>query len=136
VNRTIHKTLMAALVLPLVVIVGFHSAWAAFACRIDGQVRDHCCCEANKTKREKLHDDAPPSIASRCCCDVSIHEAPAAPVVRELERASFGFTPLVVPTVTFTIAAPRVEHLTTIVTMARPPPPRLALYLDKQALLR
>lgn len=134
-NRTIPRPLLAAIVLPLVVIVGFQSAWAAFACRVDGKVRDHCCCKADKQDREKPVDDAP-RMAAQSCCDVTIYESAEAPVAREVERAVFAHLPAVIPTVAFTIEAPRVERVATIALMARPPPSRVPLFLDKQALLR
>lgn len=119
--------------LPLVVIVGFQSAWAAYACRVDGKVREQCCCK--QSDREEPSDGAP-RMGAQSCCDVTINEPAEAPTVREVERSAYAYVPVVVPTVAFVIATPRVGRVASIATMARPPPPRLPLYLDKQALLR
>lgn len=133
-TRTIPRPLLAALVLPLVVIVGFQSAWAAYACRIDGKVRDECCCKHDKTERKKPVDDAP-RMAAQSCCDVTINGAPEAPLVREADRATFTHLPVVVPAIAHAIVPPPVERVATVATMARPPP-RVPLFLDKQAILR
>ena len=131
----IPRPLLAALVLPLVVIVGFPSAWAAFACRVDGEVRDHCCCKPAKQERDDraLHDV--PRIDGRGCCDVTIHEATEVPVVREADRAMFDYTPVSIQTIASAIVTPCIERAVSITTMARPPP-RIALFLDKHAILR
>jgi hypothetical protein len=121
-------------VLPLVVIVGFQSAWAAFACRVDGKVRDECCCK-HENKERKQPIDEPPRMAAQGCCDVTIHEAREAPIVREVDRATFTYVPVVVPAIALAIVTPRAEHVATVATMARPPP-RVPLFLDKQAILR
>lgn len=133
-TRAIPRPLLAALVLPLVVIVGFQSAWAAYACRIDGKVRDACCCKHDKKDRKKPIDDAP-RMAAQGCCDVTINELKEAPVVIEGDRATFTHVPVVVPAIAHTIVAPRIERIATVATMARPPP-RVPLFLDKQAILR
>lgn len=133
-RRTIPKPLLTALVLPLVVIVGFQSAWAAYACRIDGKVRDHCCCKTEKKTQRTPVDDGP-RITRPDCCDVTINEATEAPRMREAARATFEHVPVVVPAVMPAIVAPRVEHVTAVATMARPPP-RVPVFLDKHAILR
>jgi hypothetical protein len=122
-------------VLPLVVIVGFQSAWAAFACRVDGKVRDHCCCKTEKNER-KLPADEPSRVTARSCCDVTIHEASEAPLVREVDRATFAHVPVIIPSVMLAVATPRAERVALIPTMARPPPPRVPLFIDKHAILR
>ncbi|MGE0548835.1 MAG: hypothetical protein AB7L94_30005 [Kofleriaceae bacterium] len=133
-SRTIPRPLLAALVLPLVVIVGFQSAWAAFACRIDGKVRDECCCKHEKKEREQPVDE-PARVVAPGCCDVTIHEAREAPLVREADRATFTHVPVMVPAIAHAIVPPRAERIATIATMPRPPP-RIPLFLDKQAILR
>lgn len=133
VTRPIPRPLLAALVLPLVVIVGFQSAWAAFACRVDGKVRDRCCCEKKQAKRAP---DEAPRLMAQSCCDVTIHEANEAPLVRQPDPASFEHVPVVVPTVIVAISSPRAARIASIAMMARPPPPRVPLFLDKHAILR
>lgn len=133
-TRTFPRPLLAALVLPLVVIVGFQSAWAAYACRFDGNVRDECCCKHDKKERKKPVDDAP-RIAAQGCCDVTLNGAPEAPLVREADRATFTHLPVVVAAIAHAIVPPPFKRVATVATMARPPP-RVPLFLDKQAILR
>ena len=132
-RRHLRRPLLAIAVLPLVVLAGFQSAWAAFACRMDGEVRDHCCCKPEKRDR-RLADDGP-RIKAQGCCDVAFHEASEAPVAREADRAMFAHAEIFVPTLSLTIVSPRVKRVVSFAAMARPPP-RIALYLDKHALLR
>ena len=135
VRRPLRKPLLAAVVLPLVVIVGFQSAWASFACRVDGIVRDECCCKHDKREKEQPADSAP-HIAPQNCCDVSIYEHRDAPLARETERAAFHHDATIIEAPAFAVVSPRIASATAIVAMARPPPPRIALFLDKHALLR
>jgi hypothetical protein len=130
------RPLLVALAVPLVVIVGLQSAWAAFACRVDGRVRDYCCCEPEKPERDDraAREDAP-RIAARGCCDVTIHEVTEAPIVREADRATVSYIPAIGATQAVAVAAPRIERDAPIATMARPPP-RIAIFLDKHAILR
>jgi hypothetical protein len=133
VSQRIRRPILAAAVLPLVVIVGFQSAWAAFACGVDGKVRDHCCCKAGREDRSPV--EPVPRIDAKGCCEASFHEVTSAPLAREVERAVFGHLARAVP-VTAIVVVPDAERPRTIATLARPPPPRVALYLDKHALLR
>lgn len=135
VGRMIPRPLLAALVLPLVVIVGFQSAWAAYACRMDGKVRDECCCKPDKKERKKSADETP-QLSAQGCCDVTIHEADEAPVVREADRATLIGVPAMVPIIAqHVIIRPRLERQTAIARTSRPPP-RVPVFLDKQAILR
>ncbi|MBA2542364.1 MAG: hypothetical protein H0V17_22170 [Deltaproteobacteria bacterium] len=134
-SRPLRRPLLAIAVLPLVVLVGFQSAWAAFACRIDGKVRDHCCCKPEKRERDRGPADGAPRIKAQSCCDVVFHEPSEAPVTREAEQSLFAHADIIVPTVSIAIVSPRVERVVSFAAMARPPP-RVALYLDKHALLR
>lgn len=135
-TRTIPRPILTALVVPLMVIVGFQSAWAAYACRVDGKVRSECCCKPPEKDRDaRAPIDGAPRMAPQGCCDVTIREPADAPVVREVDRASFAYAPVEVPTIALAIVTPRVERASPLATMARPPP-RVPLFLDKQALLR
>jgi hypothetical protein len=129
------RPLLVALVVPLIVIVGLQSAWAAFAC-VDGQVRDYCCCEPEKQARDDraAREDAP-RIAARGCCDITIHEVTEAPIVREVERATLAYLPAVGATHALAVVAPRIERDVPTASLARPPP-RIAIFLDKRAILR
>jgi hypothetical protein len=133
VIRAIPRRLLTALVVPLVVIVGLQSAWAAYVCRLDGKVRDHCCCAAER-EHPRPTDDAT-HIAARGCCDVTVHATREAPAARAATAATFVHVPLVLPVVAFVRPAPRPARVVTIAHPPRPPP-RVPLFLDKQALLR
>lgn len=133
-SRTIPRLLLAALVVPLVVVVGFQSAWAAFACRGDGEVRDHCCCKTEQNERKRPVGE-PSRMAAQSCCDVTINEGSDAPLVREVDRTTFSHVPVTMQTVMLAVATPRAPCVASIPTMARPPP-RLPLFLDKHAILR
>jgi len=124
------RPLLAAVVLPLVVIVGFQTAWAAYACGSDGRVRDHCCC-----KQKKSQSDGVAHLARQRCCAMSINALPDQPVARAPERASFDAAVPVAPMASLPVVAPPVERVISLNQLARPPP-RTALYLDKQSLLR
>lgn len=127
------RPVLAALVLPLVVIVGFQSAWAAYACTMDGKVRESPCCKQAAPGRERT--SAVPMLEARNCCDVTIHAPAEAPVVRDAERAAFHYLPAVVAAPAFTIARPHHERVATVELSARGPP-RVPIFLSKQALLR
>lgn len=135
VTRALPRPVLAAAVLPLVVIVGFQSAWAAYACSADGEVRDHCCCPAKQDDDREPADGAP-RIERQACCAISQHSSPDVPVAREVAREAFTPLVLIVPAAPLALITPPAQRdTTTIATMARPPP-RVALYLDKHALLR
>lgn len=127
--------LFVAIGLLLVVLLGVQSAWAEFACRVDGKVRDHCCC-ANSQREADDPVDGAPRITSQGCCDVSISVRREAPPARETAPAVFPHHSVEVPAISVAIFVPRIEKASTILAIARPPPPRIALFLDKQAILR
>ncbi len=120
---------------PLIVMIGLESAWAAYACRMDGEVRDRCCCPA--VPRAEATGADGPAIDARCCCDVTIHDASDAPSALSerttarppLPHLALALPPLVVA------ATVHVTQIASVHRLARPPP-RVALYLDKHALLR
>lgn len=135
VTRRLPRPVLAAAVLPLVVIVGFQSAWAAYACRADGETRDHCCCPA-KQDDDRGPADGAPRIERQACCEVSLHQGSDSPAAREVSREGFVPAMLLVPSGPFAVVIPAAPRATvTIAAMARPPP-RVPLYLDKHALLR
>lgn len=123
--------------LPLALLIGLHSAWAAYACRIDGEVRDACCCPKKDKDRDRTPADEPPRIAASSCCDITIGESTNGPPAHKTERAYANDIPLaVVATASdvslLTPAAVRVFwHV-----YARPPPPSLPTYLANRTILR
>lgn len=100
---------------------------------MDGRVRDVCCCKPTKHDRERAPEV--PTIASRDCCDVTIHQLADAPVVHEVERVAFAHVAALVPVPAFAIAPTRYEHVAAVEMPARPPP-RIPIFLAKHALLR
>jgi hypothetical protein len=133
VRRSLHRLILTSAVLPLVMLVGLRSAWAAYACRMDGEVRSACCCPKAKAK---VPAGTAPRVEARCCCDVTIHEATQNPTAREPVRAGFD-----APIVGVTVPAALLPRLVTTIDRvrpdsARPPPPLVASFLDKQAILR
>jgi hypothetical protein len=126
-----HRAVCAALVVPLILLVGFRSAWALYACRVDGQVRESCCCKA----KHRQHDSRAPIVKSAMCCDVTIETTPSAPQLRDTERASTQAPPMIVTTVP--TAAP-IAPIARAIAIARPTarPPPIATFLIKQSFLR
>jgi len=114
------------------VIIGLQSAWAAFACRMDGEVRDRCCCP--RTSRDETPRDTT-TIDARCCCDITLHASAEVSPVRDQPRIDQTHVAMVLPTVTLAPLSVRASRILEITPIARPPPWR-ALYLDKHSLLR
>ncbi|MBA3394463.1 MAG: hypothetical protein H0T89_17595 [Deltaproteobacteria bacterium] len=127
---------LAAAVLPLVLLVGLRSAWAAYACRIDGEVRASCCCPKKEAKG--LLADGAPRLAARDCCDVTIGEQSAAPQLRESERLQPNHAPdSAIATSLAPAAPPTLRTATTSrVQRARPPPSAIPTYLVNRTILR
>jgi hypothetical protein len=122
-------------VVPLVVIVGFQSAWA-YACRIDGKVRGRCCCKVEKRERtEREAPDGTSRIAARSCCDVTFHEQSKTQDARESVRWELAHFDVVIPIATAALVVPRVDRAALATTAARAPP-RVPIFLDKHAILR
>ncbi len=112
-------------------IIGLESAWAAFACRMDGEVRDRCCCP--RTARDETPQDT--SIVARCCCDVTVHASADVSPAREQSRVEQTLVVVVLPTLVLAPLSVRASRILEITPIARPPPWR-TLYLDKHSLLR
>ncbi len=128
------RIVLAIAVLPLIVLVGMRSAWAAYACRVDGQVRTACCCPKKQTHTPADHA---PRMAAADCCDVTVGTATAAPDTREADRAPTGVHVPVVATVPAIVLPPRASRLGAgAATQARPPPRTLPTYLANRTILR
>ena len=133
-RQRISTLVLAIAVFPLVAIVGFQSAWA-FACRIDGQVRDRCCCA---TRGERAREQLPDTFAhmkSRGCCDVSRHEVEQAPAARETPRDAHVIAPSA-QTIVIAFIAPMPARVPTISQASARPPPLAPTFLDKRVILR
>jgi hypothetical protein len=135
-RRRMPRLVLAIAVIPLIALIGFQSAWA-FACRIDGEVRDQCCCgKAESGERREVTPDAPVSIQQRCCCDISMHALQRAPDAREPVRDENVAMPATVASIE-SIAPPiPVAFGRLPATTERPPPPRIPRFLKKRAILR
>ena len=122
-----HRAACAALVVPLILLVGFRSAWALYACRTDGVVRSSCCC----AKKHEHRAPPPGPVVSRGACTVTS----SAPQVRDTERAGVTAPPaLVAIAETPAPRAPTARAIAIDHANARPPP--VASFLQKQAFLR
>lgn len=128
------RSLLATAVLPLMVIVGFQSAWAAYACRIDGKVRDHCCCKAARHDKGAPADDAA-RMKPQGCCEVSISKLSRAPEAREAAQVASAPPDVTVSIASTPLLPLRVERVLAGARDARAPP-RIPIFLDKQAILR
>lgn len=134
-RRSPGQILLAAAVLPLVVLIGLQSAWAAFACRVDGKVRDACCCP--KPDRQEARERAPdhaPIVSAECCCSVEVHAATPGPSAQAAEQITFDHL------ISAVVAVTDVPRATIVIRSWRPeitaPPPRVTGFLAKRAILR
>ena len=119
------------MIVPLILLVGFRSAWALYTCRVDGVVRSSCCCK-NAHKRADTSDER---VFSASCCAVEVQAPTKAPEVQAPARADVDAAPAVIAIVAQAPLAPR------IVTVARRDrsferPPPIATFLVKQSFLR
>lgn len=131
-----HRIILAAVLMPLAVMVGLRSAWAAYACRIDGEVRDACCCPKPEKERDHAPADEAPGITASCCCDVTIGETAANPQAHTAEQFNAndcfvgGVIADEVEVVAF-VTASACWH-----ALARPPPRSVPTYLANRSILR
>jgi hypothetical protein len=133
-RRRISRLVLAIAVIPLVALIGFQSAWA-FACRIDGEVRDQCCCgKAERRERREVAPDAP-VLEKRCCCDISIHALQRAPDAREPVRDANVAMPATVALIE-SIAPQIPVAFGRLTATTERPPPRIPRFLEKRAILR
>jgi hypothetical protein len=131
---------LAAAVLPLVLLIGLRSAWAAYACRIDGEIREACCCpkkEKTEKDRERAPVDEAPRMAASCCCDVTMGESPEAPQARETNRVHASGVPLalVATRIELSVLTP-VGARTAWHALPRAPPRAVPTYLANRTILR
>lgn len=132
------RILLTIAVVPLIVLVGLRSAWAAYACSMDGKVRDACCCPQDKKKTDSERGvDGVPRIVAPDCCALTLGESSTVPDAREADRLRTAELSMMAITPA-TIVAPLV-HATlrpTRTTLARPPPPAVPTYLANRSILR
>ena len=128
------RIILAALLVPLSMIVGLRSAWALYACRVDGVVRSSCCCEAHHGQK-KHADSTLPTVKASSCCDVTVQAPSSAPQARDSERADVK-APLMIAAAASTEA--RARPIARAVSIDRPVarPPPVATFLLKQSFLR
>ena len=125
--------MLAALLVPLALMIGLRSAWALYACRVDGVVRASCCCHGKHEHKRPVSNDT--SVAAASCCDVTIQTLSRAPEVRAADRTTVQTPPAVLAPAPIASAAPFTSSVATIArAIARPPP--VATFLIKQSFLR
>lgn len=114
-------------------IVGLRSAWALYACRVDGVVRSSCCCEG---KHKKQHADSKaPLVKAASCCDVTVQAPSSAPQARDAERADVKAPTVIATAVSTEVPARTIARAISIDRpIARPPP--VATFLLKHSFLR
>jgi hypothetical protein len=134
VTARAHRIALAAVVLPLVLLIGLRTAWAAYACQMDGELRAACCCPA-PTSPERVPADGAARLASAACCDLQLGEPASAPEAREAERACSHHDHIPVIAPRFHAPVATVSRATGPVANARPPPTALPLYLANLTLL-
>lgn len=133
VTRRFHRTVLTLAVLPLVVLIGLRSAWAAYACTIDREVRTSCCCpkpsDAAKAPRDGMQ------IGARCCCEITTGESSASPDtladssrLDTLSSAAVAAAPAPIVVAQSIAAIVRIER-------ARPPPSSVPAYLFNRTIL-
>ncbi len=136
VTRRSRRLVLTAVVLPLVVLIGFRSAWASYVCSVTGEVLAACCCP-NKADRDRVPVDSAPLIEASCCCDVTAAELSLATDVRESERSRAVDAPWIPVDAVFAHATvPQGTMPLTRVALARPPPRTVPTYLTNRTLLR
>jgi hypothetical protein len=130
---------LAIAVVPLIVLVGLRSAWATYACAIDGKVRAACCCPEKAHSNKQPVDDDAPRIARAGCCNVTIGETSDKPDAREAERPRVDHVPSVETAIVVTpvVEPPAPTMLRrAYTTLPRPPPPARLIYLANRTILR
>lgn len=133
----LRRIALISAVLPLALLIGLRSAWAAYACRIDGEVRDACCCSKGATDGRRAPADSAPSIAATSCCDVTTGESTAGPQAHKTERAGVDDIALAsVATATEVSVRSPVAVRLSWNAFARPPPRPVPLYLANRTILR
>jgi hypothetical protein len=137
VTPRFRRIALTAAVLPLALLIGLRSAWAAYACRIDGEVRDACCCPKKEKDRDRAPADEAPSMAASCCCDITIGESTDAPQAHKTERVNANDIPIVlVATVSDVSLSTPVAVRASWHAFARPPPRSVPTYLANRSILR
>ena len=133
VYRSLPRLVLAALLVPLVLLIGLRSAWALYSCRIDGVVRTACCCHGKHEHKRPASNESRVTAAS--CCDVTVQAPAAAPDVRDATRASQLPPPAALSPAPVAAVARFVPRIATVErAVARPPP--TATYKIKQSFLR
>jgi hypothetical protein len=137
IRRSTFHYVLAALLVPLALMVGLRSAWALYACRIDGVVRTSCCCHGkhDEHKKKQQQPSKDPSLKAASCCDVTVQAPSSAPQIRDAQRASNQAPPMAVSFVETPMpVAPIARAVGTDRPTGRPPP--VATFLIKQSFLR
>ena len=138
VTPRFRRIVLAVAIVPLVLLIGLRSAWAAYACRIDGEVRNACCCP----KKDKDSDRAPvetPRMSASCCCDITVGETADAPQARETDRghhANDVALAFIATTLDRSVVVDPAGTRMMVHAFARPPPRSVPTYLANRAILR
>jgi hypothetical protein len=83
-GRQLFQRIVAALVVPLLLVVGTGSACAMFVCEYDSVAREACCCP----KSQEAPDTGPvASVTKGCCCGPeTVHPSDANQARAQVDR--------------------------------------------------
>jgi hypothetical protein len=135
IRRSTGRFVLAALLVPLALIVGLRSAWALYACRADGVVRTSCCCHGAHEAPKKRAPSNDAHVVQGSCCDVTVQAPASAPQLRDTERASVQ-APIAVVAIAETPPPPSPQLLAISIDRPNARPPPVATFLIKQSFLR
>lgn len=138
VSPRFRRIVLAVAVVPLVLLIGLRSAWAAYACRIDGEVRKACCCPQKEKDSDRAPADEPARMSASCCCDITVGETADAPQARETDRGHPNDVALAFSTTTLdsSMAVKPAGTGMLVHAFARPPPRSVPTYLANRTILR
>ena len=135
-QRPFMRRITAAMLLPLVVLVGLATAHASFRCARDRVLRSACCCpKLHGHDAARAPAPAVPQLKAACCCTV-LAPAPVEPPAAQVQArdASDEAAAALPPVVAFTLAAPPAPPVLTQAPVWREPfaPPRTTASLFAQ----
>lgn len=134
VTRRFHRAVLTIAVLPLVVLIGLRSAWAAYACTVDREVRTSCCCPKPSDDAKAPRDGM--QIEARCCCDITTGESSVPPDTRLTDSSridDFSSVAVGIEPPWVRIAQPIAAVMR--IGLARPPPSSVPPYLFNRSIL-
>jgi len=85
------RRMTAAVLVPLVMLVGLSTAHAFYRCAMDRVARTVCCCsEMHERNEARAGTTATPQLEAACCCSIERTPATEAPAAQVLDRDPGG----------------------------------------------